>query len=931
MAQWQHPEARNAHPNSPFTSTSGAGAGAFGAGGEGEFVHGTGGEWVDRNYADHADCRSFGTGSTFGPKSDTFTADVTYSLQTGTTFGDTTTCVRMTWDKTTTTGVRGFVFCGDTWPSTATVGTMKKLPPGIYTLSVPFRANKAIDGGGARLSVSIYDVSTGNRRTQVLSADNTAPANTIVRPTVQFEVRPNEGIRAKLVLASNVTTRALNDWMETGELDIAKQTTPRVGWFNPAGGRSLVWVGTAGESESVHAEPAQPGFPTSWVRKEWRQATTDTTWLGMGITGASGFTFPCTPGQEALVTAQVRHNLPGGSAHARLTFRDDSDTILELHDAAEQVGPGEVGSIALCYAAPAGTTKVEFRAELDGAAPQVGTYMYLADPVVVVADDQSLLEYYQRFTDFVGTPSAGWWRFLPGGSETIPGSHPTGASTFSATGFALGSPTTAQLFGTTGPTMAVPVAKSTVTTPAEASGSLTVTNTGTETMFLFSPTLTAGGAPPLDPGMEVEGAPVLTAGARSTTEQHRPGGVEAFVWVRPAQDTNVVLTLSGAVSATVSQRCAANQWSRLSASGHTDTGGEVTAIVIPGGQGWVFAPALPTSPPQKGWVIHPQSVHFEQNGDYVRPRATWDDGFVIGVTQPTAANTGVPAGTTLTTHPSTSTFTPTGVVTFEGVHFEHGVDLSAVEGLSVFRRCKFSGFAPDAGNTRGAVWYGNGPKNRTIPVVFEECEFVGEDQVWSVGAQGPAIALLRCTVDGLVSDAVKGQDGDMWLWGCFLKVKIFPNDPIHGGGPSHSDALQIDSGSKYDLWGNWLESPVWDGVNGSLTSGGHGVVISTNRSAVGDVTVRDNWFKGGYAAFTCWQNSAAVVAQSIPRLTVVGNRVDTTGLASKQSGGRTVYQAFLMNPGTARGAVFEGNVDHNGVPLKGDTIDGVKTPFYIAP
>lgn len=280
--------------------------------------------------------------------------------------------------------------------------------------------------------------------------------------------------------------------------------------------------------------------------------------------------------------------------------------------------------------------------------------------------------------------------------------------------------------------------------------------------------------------------------------------------------------------------------------------------------------------------------------------AIGSDQFILGITEPTRANTGCPSNVILTTHQGDYTINTAGV-TIEGLRITGRLYIKA-SNVTV-KNCIVQG-GPDTGATRFLV---NISLNTTNTLLERVSVIPVNPSVYAYGIVGTNFIARRCFIGGTALpteanylkdgpvDALNFEQQNCVAEGCCLETTQYASDPVQGGGVSHSDCIQISGGSGYKI------------VGCSLNAQSQGIVLTPYRSLMASVEVRQNWFFGAFTQFSSWPrwNEGG---PGIPGLTIVGNRFRASG-----AGASDVHYNVLMTPESNLGALVEGNVLLDGV------------------
>jgi len=153
------------------------------------------------------------------------------------------------------------------------------------------------------------------------------------------------------------------------------------------------------------------------------------------------------------------------------------------------------------------------------------------------------------------------------------------------------------------------------------------------------------------------------------------------------------------------------------------------------------------------------------------------------------------------------------------------------------------------------------------------------------GLRGSNITAQRLEIRNVLDGAHFWGEGDVTLQDSWIHgILHFASDP-RGGGPSHDDAIQIQSGSGYVITGNRLE-------------GGNNAAIQLTQDAgpTSDVRISGNWLDGG----GCTVNLAQKDLGPLQGIAVTGNTF-----------GDSTYNCAIIRP-AAGSITTSGNVGDDG-------------------
>jgi chitodextrinase len=195
-------------------------------------------------------------------------------------------------------------------------------------------------------------------------------------------------------------------------------------------------------------------------------------------------------------------------------------------------------------------------------------------------------------------------------------------------------------------------------------------------------------------------------------------------------------------------------------------------------------------------------------------------------TKPSASNTGVPAGTSLTVHNGDMTITTAGTV-IDKMDIRGRVTVKApnvVIKRSIIRG--LSSYSP--GNIHILVYC---PPTSCSGLRIEDSEIVpSKPTVDSYGVHGGQFTLNRVRIHSNVDNVVISRGDvtvkDSWLY----DNRQYAVDPRQGGTPSHDDGIQIEGGS-------------YIRINNTVIEGGKNaaIMMTQNAAKTDDVQVTNSW------------------------------------------------------------------------------------------
>lgn len=208
---------------------------------------------------------------------------------------------------------------------------------------------------------------------------------------------------------------------------------------------------------------------------------------------------------------------------------------------------------------------------------------------------------------------------------------------------------------------------------------------------------------------------------------------------------------------------------------------------------------------------------------------------------PGPSTTGVPAGTRLTRHDGDLTISKKGTV---------------VDGLDVRGLVKITA---DDVTIRNSVVRGRPVTQQSYLVQIAEnatgtkiidTEIYAADPSYLIkGVVGANLTMLRTNVHSVI-DQLSTTGGNVRVEASWFHDNLhYTSDPLHGGGPSHDDNVQISHGSGFQIIGNRFE--------GSRSAS---VMIVQNASRVSDVRIQGNVIDGGACSINLAEGGHGVIA-----------------------------------------------------------------------
>lgn len=222
-------------------------------------------------------------------------------------------------------------------------------------------------------------------------------------------------------------------------------------------------------------------------------------------------------------------------------------------------------------------------------------------------------------------------------------------------------------------------------------------------------------------------------------------------------------------------------------------------------------------------------------------------------TYPGPSTTGVPRGTKLTRHDGDLTITKDGTVIdaldVRGLVKIYADDVtikrSIIRGRVVTQQSYLVQISEDASGTK---------------IVDTEI-YAAHPTHLIKGVVGSNLTMLRTNVHDVI-DQLSATGGGIRVEDSWFHDNLhYASDPLHGGGPSHDDNIQISHGRGFRIVGNRLE--------GARSAS---VMIVQSSSRVSDVRIADNLIDGG----ACSINLAEAGHGAITGVGVVGNTFGTS-------------------------------------------------------
>ena len=194
--------------------------------------------------------------------------------------------------------------------------------------------------------------------------------------------------------------------------------------------------------------------------------------------------------------------------------------------------------------------------------------------------------------------------------------------------------------------------------------------------------------------------------------------------------------------------------------------------------------------------------------------------------QPDVNNTGVPAGTTLTVYNGDLTITTAGA-TYSGLDI-HGYLRVEAPNVTVKNSIIRGG---TGNNGLGIV---SDVSDSATNFLLVDSEVVPQYPVVNLDdVKGWNYTLLRDNIHGAV-DGLKMYGNNATVQDSWIHDLVtYAHDPAQNNGPSHSDGVQILSGSNLKVIGNTIEGQ----PNSSI-------IITQDHGAVSNVLIDGNWLSG---------------------------------------------------------------------------------------
>jgi len=329
-------------------------------------------------------------------------------------------------------------------------------------------------------------------------------------------------------------------------------------------------------------------------------------------------------------------------------------------------------------------------------------------------------------------------------------------------------------------------------------------------------------------------------------------------------------------------------------------------------------------------ILHRSGVAWKRKGraDIVQFA---DDGFILGTTEPTWANSGsrIPQAS-LTRNETINLITSADGQVISGLHLPYGRIEVRHKNVTI-RDCIINiGWAPNgtgAGQRlliqQNAAIVANVNYNTTgLNVEYVTCDPI------NAGANGTAddanvsafyfmsgARFYRCSARNVTDSYMPDEQAatpsaPVQILGCYSQNRWLPNDPGQTDG-THNDGIQLAGGDGHVLRGNSLHNPsggVTDPASGFVVKG-QCVVFTPYHSPLTNVTVADNWFYGAYTQV------ALYVAKSYGYGTPTG-----TILTGNRHMGQCVWPILITNEARATATVSGNVVGTGGITWNSGTV-----------
>lgn len=229
----------------------------------------------------------------------------------------------------------------------------------------------------------------------------------------------------------------------------------------------------------------------------------------------------------------------------------------------------------------------------------------------------------------------------------------------------------------------------------------------------------------------------------------------------------------------------------------------------------------------------------------------------INTSKPSAANTGVRAGTALTVVNGDTVITRPGI--YENMDYRGNVTIRA-SGVTIRNsRITSSTLAPESGcstsQARGAQ-YALAVSSSATNFVLENSEVViGTSHRKLNGIGGANMTIRNSEIRGGV-DGIGIVGNNVMLEGNYIHSLYYhPKDPYQNCTPTHNDGIQIHYGSNITIRNNTIS-----GKPANAPQGNAAIMLNQNGGrTTGNVAITGNWGDYGMCAFNVSQNGGAAI------------------------------------------------------------------------
>jgi len=304
---------------------------------------------------------------------------------------------------------------------------------------------------------------------------------------------------------------------------------------------------------------------------------------------------------------------------------------------------------------------------------------------------------------------------------------------------------------------------------------------------------------------------------------------------------------------------------------------------------------------------------------YARPDVVQfvDDGFILGTTEPTWANSGsrIPQAS-LTRNTTTNLITSSDGQVISGLHLPYG--RIEVRHRNVTIRDCIINIGWDSGRLfiqqNAAIVTNVNYDTSGLNVEYVTCDPI------NAGANGTAddanvsgyyflsgARFYRCSArnvtDSFMPDVKPATPAaPVQILGCYSQNRWLPNDPQQTDG-THNDGVQLAGGDGHIIRGNSLHNPtggVVDPASG-YTVRGQCVVFTPYHGPLTNVVVDSNWLYGAYTQISAW-----------PRIKDGGPRCDGVTITNNRHLGQCVWPILLTPEVNTYKTAISGNVAGTG-------------------